>query len=266
MHQEELITDKKTNMKHKLIYLALIALVLSSCEKSEELRFDNELSALNIWLGANPQKADSLTYNFAFKPVKDVDTINFSVRLSGIPSTSDREFQLKVIGGDTLRIKKDIHYVLPKYILKAGTYTGVFPLYIKRSSDFKTLPGKIIFGLKEDSNFKKGIAERSDLIVILKDQFSKPANWDAEASPYSRLAIFFGTYSDVKFQFITTAIGRPPIFKVRNDTSPLVPPDEIYYTQALYHQSQVKIELAKYNAAHPGAPLKNEFNENVTFP
>ncbi len=253
-------------MKHKLIYLAFIALVLSSCKKSEELLFEKEFSALNIWLGANPQKADSLTYNFAFKPVKDLDTINFSVRLSGLPYSTDREFQLKAIGGDTLKIKKEVHYTFPKYILKAGAYSGVFPIYIKRSSDFKTAQGRIIFGLKEDNNFKKGIVERSDLIVILKDQFSKPANWDLDPTPYRPLTVFFGTYSDVKFQFITTAIGRAPLFKVRNNTQPLVPPDEIYYTQASYYQSQVKIELAKYNAANPGAPLRNEYGEIITFP
>ncbi|MNK03633.1 hypothetical protein D3C87_214830 [compost metagenome] len=253
-------------MKHKLLYLACIVLLWSSCKKSEELIYPKEFSALNIWLGANAEKADSLTYNYAFKSLNDLDTISFSVRLSGLPSAVDREFQLKAVGGDTLRIKKDVHYQFPKYILKANAYTAVYPIYIKRSAEFKTKEGKIIFGLKEDDTFKKGIAERSDLIVILKDQFSKPANWDADPAPYRPLSVFFGTYSNVKFQFITTAIGRAATFKVRNNTQPLIPPDEIYYTQALYYQSRVKIELINYNAAHPGAPLKNEFGETVTFP
>lgn len=252
-------------MKNKILILAFAVLLLSSCGKSEDLLYPQEFSALNIWLGSNPQKADSLVYNYAFKSLNDVDTINFSVRLSGIPATTDREFQIKAIGGDTLRIKKDIHYTFPKYILKANTYTAVFPIYIKRSAEFKAKPAKIIFGLKEDGNFKKGLRELSDLTVILKDQFSKPANWDVDPLPYNRLSTFFGAYSDVKFQFITTAIGRAPFFKVRY-SGVLVPPDEISYTQAQYFQSRCKIELINYNAAHPGAPLKSELNETVTFP
>ena len=252
-------------MKLKLLYLACIALVLSSCNKSEDLIFAKEFTALNIWLGANPQKADSLTYNYAFKSLNEVDTITFSVRLTGLPATSDREFQLKAIGGDTLRIRKDVHYTFPTYVLKAGEYTAVFPIYIKRSNEFKTTPGRIVFGLKEDQNFKKGIAERSDLIVILMDKFAKPANWDVDPLPYFRLSSFFGAYSDVKFQFITTVIGTAPIFKVRY-SGLLVPPDEISYTQAQYYQNRCKIELINYNAAHPTTPLKSELGEAITFP
>ena len=251
-------------MKHKFVYLAYILLLLSSCKKSEELTYPQDFTALNIWLGANPEKADSLTYNYAFKSLNDLDTISFSVRLTGLPSPIDREFQLKAIGGDTLRIKKDVHYVLPKYILKANTYTAVYPIYFKRTSEFKVKEGKIIFGLKEDANFKTGIRERSDLIVILKDQFSKPANWDLDPLPYFKLASFFGTYSDVKFQFITTVIGRTPIFKVRYSGLLVLP--EISYTQAQYYQSRCKIELINYNAAHPLEPLKDEFNQLINFP
>jgi len=252
-------------MKIKILYLAITVLLLSSCEKSKDLLYEKDFSALNIWLGSNPQKADSLTYNYAFKSLNDIDTINFSVQLTGIPTNTDREFQLKAIGGDTLRIKKDVHYTFPKYVLKANTFKGVFPIYIKRSTEFKAKEGRIIFGLKEDDNFKKGLKELSDLTVILKDQFSKPANWDVDPLPYYKLSTFFGAYSDVKFQFITTAIGRAPIFKVRYN-GVLVPPDEISYTQAQYFQSRCKIELINYNAAHPGAPLKSELGETVTFP
>lgn len=240
-------------------------LLWSSCKKTKELIYPQDFNALNIWLGANNQKADSLTYNYAFKSLNELDTINFSVRLTGSPSTVDREFELKAIGGDTLRIKKDVHYVLPKYILKANTYTAVYPVYFKRTSEFKLKEGKIIFGLKESAMFKKGITERSDLIVILKDQFSKPANWDVDPAPYRSIASLFGTYSDVKFQFITTAIGVPAIFKIRY-TGVAIPPNEISYTQAQYYSNRSKIELVNYNTAHPGAPLRNEYGDLVTIP
>ena len=145
MRQVELTIDKlknMNNMKYKLIYLACLSLLFVSCKETQELRYPNEFSGLNIWLGANAQKADSLTYNYAFKSLNEFDTIKFSVRLTGLPSAVDREFTLKAIGGDTLRIKKDVHYQFPKYVLKANTYEGIFPIYIKRSSEFKAKEGK----------------------------------------------------------------------------------------------------------------------------
>ncbi|TCC97081.1 DUF4843 domain-containing protein [Pedobacter hiemivivus] len=252
-------------MKSKLMYIACFAFLLSSCEKSKELRYDADFSALNIWLGANLQKQDSLVYNYAFKSLNDFDTIKFSVRLTGLPVDQDREFQLEAIGGETERVKPGVHYEFPKYVLKANTYEGVFPIYIKRSTDFRQRQARIIFALKENGLFKKGIVEKSDLIVILKEEFSKPANWDADTFPYKNLSTFFGTYSNVKFQFITTVIGRIPVFKVRSDTKPPVPPDEVSYTQAEYWQKRCKTELAIYNAAHT-KPLVTENEESITFP
>lgn len=252
-------------MKHKLVYLTCLALIFSSCKKSEELRFDSTFSALNIWLGANMYKTDSVVYNYAFKSLNEIDTINFSVRLAGLPASGDREFELKVIGGDTLRIKKDVHYTLPKYILKAGAYTGIFPLYIKKSADFKTLPGKIIFGLKENDSFKKGSTQLADLKVILMDQFAKPSYWDADPFPYLPPAQFFGAYSYVKFQFITTVIGQPFIWKIRYNGTP-VPPNELGYQTLLYYRDKVKAAFANYNIEHPGDPLKSEFGDLISFP
>lgn len=253
-------------MKFNIIYIACAMFLLSSCKKSEEIRYESDFNALNIWLGANAQKQDSLVYNYAFKSLNERDTISFSVRLSGLPSNQDREFQLKAVGGDLDRVKAGVHYEFPKYVLKANTYEGVFPIYIRKSADFKQKQAKVIFGIAETETFKKGLVELSDLIVILKDQFSKPANWDADTYPYLRLTTFFGSYSNVKFQFITTVIGRAPFFRVRNDTQPPVPPDEVSYTQAQYWQIRCRLELAKYNEEHPTAPLKSENEENITFP
>lgn len=251
-------------MKLQIIYIGCLIFLLSSCKKSEELRYNTEFSGLNIWLGANAQKPDSLVYNYAFKSLNERDTVNFSVRLTGKPSDQDREFKIHAVGGDLDRVKAGVHYEFPTYILKANTYQGVFPIYIKKSADFKQNQAKIIFALAENENFKKGIVERSDLVVILKEAFSKPANWDADVFPYSRLSTFFGIYSDVKFQFITTVIGRIPVFKVRASGT-AVPPDEVSYTQADYWRTRCKLELAKYNAEHE-KPLETENKEPITFP
>jgi len=251
-------------MKLNIIYAAGILLLMSSCEKAKELRYDSELSTLNIWLGANTEVQDSLVYNYAFKSLNESDTIKFRVRLTGLPSNEDREFQLKAVSGDLERVKEGVHYVFPKYILKANTYEGIYPILIKRSADFTTEEARVVFALSENEYFKKGVSEQSNMKVILKEEFSKPANWDVDPFPYSRLSTFFGAYSNVKFQFITTVIGRIPTFKVRA-SGVAVPPEEVSYTQAQYWQSRCKLELAKYNSEHPGEPLKDG-NELIVFP
>lgn len=253
-------------MKFKINYLTVFFFLFAvSCSKNEELRYPQGKSALNIWLGANTEKPDSLVYNYAFKSLNEVDTIWFSVRLAGLPASEDRKFSLEPTGGDTSLIRKDVHYIMPEYVLKAGSYQGVYPILMKRSADFKNRDARIIWSIKENNVFSRGAKEQSGLLVIVKDQFSKPANWDVDPQPYFRLSAFFGTYSNVKFQFITTVIGRAPTFKVRY-SGVLVPPEEVSYTQAQYWQSKCKTELIRYNAAHPDEPLKNENKEIITFP
>ncbi len=252
------------NHKHWVAGLLLLV-IIAGCAKNNDLLYPAEQSALNIWLGVDSQKPDSLVYNYAFKSLNDIDTVWFSVRLSGVPQTADREFNLHAVGGDTLRVKKGLHYDLPKYLLKAGAYEGKFPILVRRSSDFKDKPARLILELQEDKMFIKGVKERADLIIHFKEEFSKPVNWDVDPLPFYRLSSFFGIYSNVKFQFITTVIGRTPTFKVRY-SGVLVPPDEVSYTQAQYWQARCKTELLQYNAEHPLEPLKNENNELITFP
>lgn len=252
-------------MNKKIIYFVCLLLIVSSCKKTEELRFDTGLTALNIWLGTDIRNPDSIVYNYAYKSLAQQDTINFTARLVGVPVNEEREFSLKAVSGDTNRIKEGKHYDFPVFKLKANGTAGTFPIYIKRSSDFKTSPAKITFALKEDANFKKGSIENSKLTIILMEQFSKPINWDVDPLPFFKLSSFFGIYSNVKFQFITTIIGRAPTFKVRYSGT-LLPPDEVSYTQAQYWQNRCKVELAKYNNEHPGIPLLSENNELITFP
>ncbi|MFC3196116.1 DUF4843 domain-containing protein [Parapedobacter deserti] len=252
-------------MMNKITCIFLCAVVLFSCEKEIDARYEPSFSALNIWLGSNVQKPDSMVYNFAFRPVQEADTISFSVRLMGLPANHDREFKLIAISGDTARIKQGVHYEFPTYILPAHAYEGVYSIFIKRTDTFSGQPGRIVFGLMEDGVFRRGIQERSDIAIVLMDQFAKPAHWDIDPAPYQPLMRFFGAYSDVKFQFITTAIGRAPTFKVRYSGTP-IPPDEVSYTQAQYWQNRCRTQLLQYNANNPEAPLRDEHGEIVTFP
>ncbi|WEK17525.1 MAG: DUF4843 domain-containing protein [Candidatus Pedobacter colombiensis] len=252
-------------MKTNMIYLLLISVtsLFFSCKKATELRY-SDTDAINVWLGVNDSRPDSLEYNYAFKSLNEVDSILFKAKLTGKLADHDRTFFLKAIAGDTTRLRPGTHYTFGKYVIKANTYQAIFPIYIKRSADFKTRSARIVFAVSDQGELKKGLTEMTTMTVVFKDAFAKPANWDVDIYPYTKLSTYFGAYSNVKFQFITTAIGQPPIFRVLSAGTPAL--GEVNFTEVKFYQNSCKQQLAVYNAAHPTDPMKDENNQIITFP
>ncbi|MBV7533450.1 DUF4843 domain-containing protein [Chitinophaga sp. sic0106] len=254
-------------MKTKISFLVtvLAGCFFYSCEKSPELMYTAANDGINIWLGTSASsKPDSTEFNFAFKPVVPTDSIVFTGMLLGQKVEHDRKFILSPVGGDTDRVKEGVHYAFGEYVIKANTYTGTFPIYVKRTGDFKAAGARIVFGISAAGDLKKGLTENSKITVIFKEEFSKPANWDADIYPYNKLSTYFGVYSDAKFEFITTVIGKPPVFRVL--LSGTVGANDIDFTTVSYYKSSCVKRLSTYNAANPGNPLRDENNNLITFP
>jgi hypothetical protein len=249
----------------KYIVAALsFATLLSSCKKNSYDVYDASTTYVNIWLGTSNFAEDSVVYNFSLKPARPVDSILFTASLMGLPANKDRTFTLKAVGGDTFKIREGVHYRLGNYVMKANTFTNVYPVYILRTGDFADTSFSIRFAVAEKSELPGGVAETQEMIVIFRDKFQKPANWDVEtSSAYIKLSSLFKSYSKVKFQFITTATGVPPSYRVRYTGTP-VPPDEIPYTQYQYYSNACKTALSGYNATH-SVPLTDETGQIVSF-
>ena len=238
-------------------------LLMTGCRKNNHQLYPADESFINIWLGTSVVKEDSTVYNFGLKPVRQTDSVMFTARLMGQISDKDRSFTLRATGGDTGRIREGVHYSFGKYIIKANTWQAIFPVYILRTPDFKDTAFRIKFEVTGAPGMAAGVKEKSDLVIVLTDRFQKPANWDAETSAaYTKLVSFFGAFSAVKFQFITTATGVAPTYRVRYTGAP-VPPDEIYYTQAAEYSRICKVKLSEYNAVNPA--LKDENGNVISF-
>lgn len=238
---------------------------MSACKKSPEMMYNSATDAINIWLGTSlAQKPDSIEYNFAFKPVVDKDSIVFTGMLLGQQADHDRTFILKAVGGDTNKVKLGVHYEFGNYIIKSNTHTAQFPIYIKRTGDFKTGAARIVLGIAETGDLKKGLVENSKVTLIFNDVFAKPANWDVDPYPYTKLSTYFGVYSNTKFQFITTVIGTAPVFRVLSAGTPAT--GEVDFTTVSYYKSSCVKRLNTYNAANPGNPMRDENNNLITFP
>lgn len=247
-----------------ILITGIIGLLCNACKKNDHQVYDAGQPYVNIWLGTNTTREDSVVYNFSLKPERPVDSIMFTARLMGLPAAVDRSFTLKAIGGDTTKIKEGVHYRFGTYMIKANNLTALCPVYILRTSDFADTTFSVSFGVAANSTLPAGVKEMQQLKILLRDKFQKPANWDVEtSSAYQKLSNFFKTFSKVKFQFITTTTGVAPVYRVRYTGIP-VPPDEIPYTQAQYYANTCKAALSTYNATHT-TPLTDELGQVISF-
>lgn len=180
---------------------------MAACKKNEELIYQEENTALNIWLANGSSILDSITHNFAYT-VPGKDSIMFNYRVLGGISTVDRTFELEAVGKD----QDYVYYNFGNYTIKAGQHEGSFPIYINKPevyNEFKNAPGRITFKLKESANFKKGVAELSQIHVVFRNAISKPDNWDVATDyRYRALNYYFGAYTDTKYAFMIQTLQK----------------------------------------------------------
>lgn len=234
---------------------------LTSCKEDIIPVFDSTEHAVNVWFGDRRNPSDSLVYNYAFRPERPVDSIMFNASAMGVQEGKPYVFTLKAVGGDTARIKEGVHYRFGNYAV--GNRQATFPIYILRTKDFADKQLAITFAISNASETKAGAVEYSELKLVVRDRFEKPANWDVDVSPYGRLFNYFGVFSRAKFQFITDITGVPPLYRVRV-AGAVASADEIYATQATDYRNTCRTELAIYNATH-ATPLKDENGIAITF-
>ena len=255
-------------MKKQIIWLGFImAWMLCACEEDNKLMYDEGSRALNLWFGSDAVegRVDSTEYNYAYRPLEtDLDSVKFYVKLAGVPLEEDCTFDLEVIGGDVSSVIADKHYVLPSYILRAGTTGGYYPIYLKNTSDFKDKAFTLTLALKENVKLEAGAKEYTTLKLIVKDREEKPAYWDEDPETYMPLKNFFGTYSLKKYQFMIKVTGKV-ISRVIYQGTP-TPPHEISYFEAQYLQAKLRLAVEEYNnnPENPDRPLSDE-NGPITF-
>lgn len=255
--------------KFKYILLsALVALGMTSCSENEREYFDTEYSALNIWLGSQSIPSDSVIYNYSYSVGEG--SVTFYARVAGVPTDYDREFTLEAVEGD-LDIAAG-SYRTENYILPAGEVVGAFNIYFDSSKlkgdAFKTKDGHLVFRVKENGSFKTGASELQTLKFVLKNDISKPSDWDVvtgtPASFYRPYTYYFGSYSKVKYQFMIATLNMMD-FKIYYSSAPYDrEANTISWDYATLLKQRLQVALDEYNATHD-TPLTDEYGELVTF-
>ncbi|RYY60160.1 MAG: DUF4843 domain-containing protein, partial [Chitinophagaceae bacterium] len=127
------------------------------------------------------------------------------------------------------------------------------PVIIKRSAELKSQEFRLQLQVIESKDFKPGVPNSAvagsfagaslQYLVKINDFLTKPSNWD------SRLATFFGTYSQVKYKFVIDVTG---IVEFSYGFAGAA----IAYSEMQYYQALCKRKLAEYVAVN--GPLIDE--------
>jgi len=248
----------------RLIFIFLLpACFLGACKKEDiAAGTDARASVYFIYRTSltGSDNVDSLNYTFVGKSdsVKK-DTIWLAVRTSGNVADHDRAIGLVAAGAGTTAVE-GVHYKLLQYTMPKDSFqvnlgvvllrdpslldtSVVLNLQLKPSTDFPVLMKDT---LMDDGMF----FVRNSLKIIFTDRLIKPSNWD------TYLVNFFGSYSEVKFRFITGVVGR--------SSFPNSGPGALNFPTLQYYQNIVRNALVEYNAEH--GTLIDENGNAVVIP
>ena len=161
----------------KYIFMCLATLLcLEACKENERQLFALNEDFLNIWFGGVEltSRTDSTVYNYYYRPLTlEYDSVMFNVRVAGMPSAVDRTFELEAVEGDLDQVIAGEHYVVKPYVIPQGEVSGIFPIYLKSTDDFKNSSFKVVFAVREKDGFRGGAREYARLYLIVEDMEKK---------------------------------------------------------------------------------------------
>nr|WP_121272086.1 DUF4843 domain-containing protein [Pedobacter schmidteae] len=248
--------------------LACAAALFTSCKNDNYLLYETES---RIQFGPERSKIYQSSYNLAdtLKPYSFAytdavqDTVFFDIYAIGKVSAKDRAVKLEQVqvSGQENAIP-GTHYqdfsnpsVAGRYIIKAEESHTRVPVVLLRDASLKTKTVMLKISVANNEAFRVGEPAYAWRKIELTDRLSRPAAWtDFMTSTY------FGKYSVTKHRFMIEQTGE------RWDQDFMKEILQRGSTSLIYWQGVLKTAVTNYNNAHPGSPLKDEFNELVIIP
>lgn len=252
----------------KYIFIATVLLLLYSCK--EEYFLYNDVKRLQfgpdksrIYTPSFDMNDTTKLYTFYYENTSiQTDTVFFDLYAIGGVSNKDRAYKLEQVavpGAENAVAGK--HYkafndasLSSTYVIKAGAVHSKVPVIMLRDASLKTTTVILKFQVVENDNFSQGEITKTWRKVIFTDRLSQPYSWNAWMTQY-----VLGKYSVVKHRFFIETTG------LKWDEEFLA---FLYANNGdmKYWQGVVKVNLADYNAKHPGDPLKDENGEIILLP
>lgn len=231
--------------------LGCLSLAVLSCNKDEIDLYQGE-AGLYFVESQYSSVNDSTSYSFAIQNSEVTsDTVWLPVHIMGSAVMQDRTIELTVVDSLTTA-KAGAHYkLLTPYIMPAGAYEEQIGVVLLRNRDLQDSTYKLGLQLTPSKEFPLGLVGQRTYLIKMNDILTKPDNWDVI------LIYFFGEYSQVKYRFMIDVLGRGDF--------PTSGAGGLGVADILYYQTAMAAALDKYNAAHPGAPMRDESGNLISF-
>lgn len=255
----------KRTIQYTLCMLCLMA--ATACQQEEIMKFDPTMAGLNIWVGTSVGAIyEETTYNYSY--ALEEGSVTFYARVYGVPADYDRTFTLEPFGENIDEIIPTIR--TEEYVMPAGAISGEYKVYfnsknLPSSDSFTENDGKVSFRMADNETFGAGAENMQSFTVVLRNRIAKPDNWDSANYPLVALSKYFGTYSQVKYQFMIEHLGLIDfIISYSAATSIDETTNTVSPAYAVYLQQMMQEKLAEYNATHD-TPLTDENGDIVIF-
>jgi len=183
---------------NKYIVLLLIIVGFFSCKEDTLSLYESD-NYLNF--DKNSDK-DSLEVSFFFYPGKEKLQVPIGLELVGNLLEADTEFELSFDTENSTASETD--FELPESLkFKAGEVKDTVWLTLNKSEKLNDATFSIIFHIAPDSNFKKGISEKSIFKVYFTSQVSKPIWWVDDIE-----SVYLGDFSAEKYNLFFEVTGE----------------------------------------------------------
>lgn len=240
-------------MKKTIKAFAIATIAMSSlfgCKKNEQDAKFKDVDRINLE-GSQQELAVADSVNFSFAPYPSTITsynLTLVAKVGGTVADKDREIKIEVDASKTTADPSE--YALPSsFIIKAGTVVSNIPIILKRSVRIASRSVKLT--LKTVSNTEFQLGQKSSFTFIWTDDVIRPSTWS------NGFQFYLGNYSKVKHRLILSSTEYKDLNLI--DASK----NFDLYDVIMYIASATRAAKNDYNAANPGAPLKNEFGEII---
>lgn len=245
----------------KIILFFIFTVLQFSCIKEEpfsfaempHVYFNLDRSILhNLHPGSSSK---NILVDFSVKP-SDIttDTIVLGVRVSGVASDIDREFDLQSIAlHGNVQPGLDYTFLNQDFLIPGGGYDTTIHMIVHRTAALQNNELAFRLHIVANEHFQVGpqsdtsrAMNVTDLTITLRDILAQPSNWS------TFIAAYFGGYSQVKYRFIIDTLR---IASFSNTLSAVTMNN---------YKTQLVNALRTYNANRP-EPLRDEHGELISF-
>ena len=225
--------------KISYICLLLTALWLSSCQK-EEIRLYEQRAGVYF-------STSQSSFSFIDQPDSDTAIVRLPVDITGLPADHDLPWV------DTVTTAEEDQYKIGNCLVKAGEGKGFAEVELYKDERLKDSVYTLRLEIRKTADFPEIRLNRTIMTLSFTNRLIRPDNW-------SYLGL--GDYSTAWWNFVLEVTGGYKLpYWTGGPTGTYNPDPEYYYmtySELGAWQSRIRKALDKYNADHPGEPLRHD--------